>query len=201
MKYIFSTLVFACVLLAACSAPEEIKTEQPPIAKKDSIITPPPATRVYTYNERYFIPNASIDDATNIDDPLQAIRVIQLKKGTNKVLVISSFDKLGENSLETWFGIEMPSFAPGSYRISDAAQLAFYRFYLGEQRKRIDGKKYDGKLTIEQYKDGYISGHIDAKISGETKSFDEESKPVTVTFTGSFRIQEVALENTLMKTR
>ena len=201
MKYVFSTLIFACILLAACSAPEEIKTETPTIAKKDSIITPPAAARVYTYNDRYFIPDASIDDATNVDDPLQAIRVIQLKKGANKVLVISSFDKLGETSLETWFGIEMPSFAPGSYKIAEAAQLAFYRFYLGEERKRIDGQKYDGTLTIEEYKDGYISGHIDAKIGGVTKSFEEDSKPVTVTFTGSFRIQEVALENTLMKTR
>ena len=201
MKYAFSSLVLSCILLAACSAPEEIKTEQPPIAKKDSVITPPPAARVYTYNERYFIPEASIDDATNVDDPLQAIRVIQLKKGANKVLVISSFDKLGESSLETWFGIEMPSFAPGTYELSEATQLAFYRFHLGEKRKRIDGERYGGTLTIEEYKDGYISGHIEAKIAGITKSFEEESRPVKVTFTGSFRIQEVALENTLLKTR
>jgi hypothetical protein len=34
-----------------------------------------------------------------------------------------------------------------------------------------------------------------------TKSFEEDSKQVRVTFTGSFRIQEVALENTMMKSR
>jgi hypothetical protein len=190
------------MILNACSGPEvQMKTEEAAIAKKDSIVTPPPTARVYTYSDRYMIPNASIDKATNIDDALQAIRVIQLKAGPNQVLVLSSFDKLGETSLETWFGIEMPSFKPGTYKLAEAANMAFYRFYLGEDRKRIDGETYEGNITIEEYKDGYVSGSIDATINGVTKSFEEKSKQVRVKFTGSFNIQEVALENTKMKTR
>jgi hypothetical protein len=202
MKYTSAILLILGVLLASCSGTnDEIQTEAPPVAKKDTIITPPPAARVYTFTERYFIPGAEIDAATNVDDPLQAIRVIQLKEGKNNVLVISSFDKLGETTLETWFGIELPSFAPGKYMLADAANTAFYRFYLGDKRKRIDGESYEGSITVEEYKDGYISGSIDATINAVTKSFEESSKPVRVTFSGSFRIQEVALENTMMKTR
>ncbi|MDT8322581.1 MAG: hypothetical protein RRA94_00615 [Bacteroidota bacterium] len=197
-----SFLLFTFLLMVGCSASnEELKTEAPPVAKKDSVVTPPPAARVYTYNDRYAISDAAIDEATNVDDPLQAIRVIQLKEGRNSVLVISSFDKLAEQSLETWFGIELPSFSPGSYSLADAANIQFYRFYLGDQRKRIDGESYEGTVTIEEFRDGYVSGYVDATINGVTKSFEEKSKPVRVTFTGSFRIQVVDLENTLMKTR
>jgi len=202
MKYTTAVVLVLSALLAACSAAnEEIKTEAPPVAKKDTLVTPPPAARVYTYSERYFVPDAEIDAATNVEDPLQAIRVIQLKEGKNNVLVVSSYDKLGETSLETWFGIELPSFAPGKYMLANASNAAFYRFYLGDKRKRIDGESYEGSITVEEYKDGYLSGSIDATINGVTKSFEEDSKPVRVTFTGSFRIQEVALENTMMKSR
>lgn len=195
-------MLISLLFIAGCSgANEELKTEAPPVAKKDTVVTPPPTARVYTYNERYAIPSASIDEATNVDDPLQAIRVIQLKEGKNSVLVVSSFDKLGEQSLETWFGIELPAFRPGSYPLADVVNAQFYRFYLGNERKRIDGQSYEGTVTIEEYADGYVSGYIDATINGITRSFEEESKPVRVTFTGSFRIQEVELENTLMKTR
>ena len=202
MKLLPLLLLTVLLGLAACSgADEDLKTEAPPVAKKDSVITPPPTARVYTFNERYFIPDASIDEATNVDDPLQAIRVIQLKEGKNQVLVISSFDKLGETSLETWFGIELPSFAPGTYQLKDASKINFYRFYLGDKRKRIDGESYEGSITVEENADGYVAGYIDATINGVTKSFEEESKPVRVTFTGSYRIQEVALENTMMTSR
>ncbi len=202
MKVSIALFLPALLLVAACSGTnEELKTEAPPVAKKDTIVTPPPTARVYTYNERYFIPDAEIDEATNVDDPLQAIRVIQLKKGTNSVLVISSFDELAGQSLETWFGIELPSFAPGTYQLADAPKIQFYRFYLGEDRTRIDGESYEGSITVEENKDGYVSGYIDATINGITKSFEEKSKQVRVTFTGSFKIQEVALENTLMKSR
>ena len=201
MKYAAFLLITLLVLAGCSGAKEELKTEAPPVAKKDTVVTPPPTERVYTYSERYAIPDATIDEATNVDDPLQAIRVIQLKEGKNSVLVISSFDTLAGQSLETWFGIELPSFAPGSYALADAANAELYRFYLGEDRKRIDGESYEGKLTIEENSDGYVSGYIDATINGVTKSFDADSKPVRVTFTGSFRIQVVDLENTLMKTR
>lgn len=195
-------LYITLLVLAGCSgANEELKTEAPPVAKKDTVVTPPPTARVYTYNERYAIPDAAIDEATNVDDPLQAIRVIQLKEGKNSVLVVSSFDTLAGQSLETWFGIELQSFAPRRYNLADVANAQFYRFYLGEDRKRIDGQSYEGTVTIEENSDGYVSGYIDATVNGVTKSFEAESKPVRVTFTGSFRIQVVDLENTLMKTR
>ncbi|MCB2203624.1 hypothetical protein KQI65_02660 [bacterium] len=202
MKYSRLLLIPILALAIACSsANEELKTEAPPPAKKDTLAVPPPPAKVYTFDERYFVPNASIDDATNISDALQAIRVIQLKEGKNSVLVISSFDKLGEQSLETWFGIELPSFAPGTYELRDAKNAAFYRFYLGDERKRIDGESYEGSITIEENSDGYVSGYIDATINGITKSFEEDSKRVRVKFTGSFRIQKVDLENTMMKSR
>ncbi|MBN1446505.1 MAG: hypothetical protein JXA28_01140 [Bacteroidetes bacterium] len=195
-------IVLFAVLLAACSGSEEqVRMEIPPPKKAEPAITPPSAEREFTFNERYFIKNASIDDPENIDDALQAIRVIQLKEGRNQVLVISSFDKLAESSLETWFGIEMPSFSPGTYQLKDARQIAFYRFYLGDERKRIDGESFEGTITIEEEKDGYLTGYIDATVNGVTKSFEEESKPVRVTFSGSFRIQEVKLEDTMMKRR
>ena len=75
----------------------------------------------------YYVKGAVIGDPKDVDDPLQAIRVIQLKPGADEVLVISSFDKQGETSLETWFGIELPSFAPGTYDLADARKISFYR--------------------------------------------------------------------------
>lgn len=202
MKITVQLCLAAAVFLAACSGSENnVPPEAPPVAKKDSVITPPPTARVFTYNERYFIENASIADAKDIDDALQAIRVIQLKEGKNQVIVISSFDKLGETSLETWFGIEMPSFAPGTYNLADAVQAAFYRFYLGDERKRIDGQVYEGTITVDSNDDEAVTGYIDATINGQTRSFEEESKDVRVRFTGSFRIGKVDLENTMMKTR
>jgi len=194
-------MLFA-VLFSACSGSEEqVRMEIPPPKKAEPAVTPPPAEREFTFNERYFITNAAIDDPENIDDALQAIRVIQLKKGANQVLVISSFDRLADTSMETWFGIEMPTFAPGTYQLKDAKKLAFYRFYLGDDRKRIDGESFEGTVTIEEEKNGYLIGSLDATIQGMTKSFEEESRPVRVRFMGSFRIQNVNLEDTMMKQR
>lgn len=190
------------VFLAACSGTEEqIKPETPPAPPKTTEIKPVEPVREFTYNERYYVTRATIGDPSDVDDALQAIRVIQLKPGANEVLVISSFDRQGETSLETWFGIEMPSFAPGRYDLADAGKIAFYRFYLGEQRKRIDGQKSSGTLVVESNENDELIGTIDATIDGVTKSFEEASKSVQVRFTGSFRIQKEDLENTIMKTR
>jgi len=195
-------IALLAVLLAACSGTEEqVRMEIPPPKKEEPKITPPPPEREFTFNERYYVKSAAIDDPENVNNPLQAIRVIQLKEGNNEVLVISSFDKLAQQSMETWFGIEMPSFAPGRYRLADAERILFYRFYLGDERKRIDGESYEGTIEIEEHSDGGLIGYIDATVNGVTKSFEEESKPVRVKFSGSFRVQEVELENTMMKTR
>lgn len=202
MKFTSAAIALLAVLLVACSGSEEqVRMEIPPPRKEEPKITPPPPEREFTFTERYYIKNAAIDDPENIDDALQAIRVIQLKEGKNEVLVISSFDKLAQQSMETWFGIEMPSFGPGKHQLADAERILFYRFYLGDKRKRIDGESYEGTITIEEGDDGYLIGYVDATVNGLTKSFEEETKRVRVKFSGSFRVQEVELENTLMKSR
>ncbi len=202
MKFTSAAAILLAVLLAACSGSEEqVRMEIPPPKKEEPKIAPPPPEREFTFNERYYVKSAAIDDPENINDALQAIRVIQLKEGKNEVLVISSFDKLAQQSMETWFGIEMPSFAPGKYKLADAERILFYRFYLGDERKRIDGETYEGTIEIEEHGDGNLIGYVDATVNGVTKSFEEDSKKVRVKFSGSFRVQEVALENTMMKTR
>ena len=202
MKRTSAAIILFAILLAACSGSEEqVRMEIPPPKKEEKKITPPPPEREFTFNERYYVRNAEIDDPENINDPLQAIRVIQLKEGNSEVLVISSFDKLAQQSMETWFGIEMPSFAPGTYQLTDAERILFYRFYLGDERKRIDGESYEGTIEIEEHQDGSLIGYIDATVNGVTKSFEEDSRPVRVKFSGSFRVQEADLENTMMKTR
>ncbi|MBE0645024.1 MAG: hypothetical protein IH600_13150 [Bacteroidetes bacterium] len=201
MKYNILTLAAAMLLLSACSSTEEQVKPEPPPVKKETEIKHVEPVRVFTYTERYYVKGASIGDPTDVDDPLQAIRVIQLKPGTGEVLVVSSFDKQDATSLETWFGIELPSFAPGTYDLAKAKKIAFYRFYLGDEKKRIDGQSCEGTLKVESNADGELIGSIEATVIGTTRSFDEGNKPVRVTFTGSFRIQEVELENTLMKSR
>ncbi|MBR9976282.1 MAG: hypothetical protein KFF77_11920 [Bacteroidetes bacterium] len=195
-------LLTVAILFSACSGSEEqVSPESPPPPPKTTEIKPVEAVREFTYTERYYVTRATIGDPSDVDDALQAIRIIQLKPGENDVLVISSFDRQGEASLETWFGIEMPSFAPGRHDLSSARNIAFYRFYLGNERKRIDGQRASGSLVIESYDGEAIIGTIDATIEGVTKSFDEASKPVKVSFSGSFRIQKAELEDTIMKSR
>ncbi len=201
MNYTVTALFAAILLFSACSSTEEQVKPEPPPVEKETAVKPVEPERVFTYTERYYVKGAVIGDPKDVDDPLQAIRVIQLKPGADEVLVISSFDKQGETSLETWFGIELPSFAPGTYDLADARKISFYRFYLGEEKKRIDGQSCDGTLKIESNADGALTGSVEATVNGISKSFDTADAPVRVKFSGSFRIQEVALENTIMKTR
>ena len=200
MKQLFPLLVIV-LLLAACSGSQEEVRETVTEVKTDTLPPPPEEVIVYDFNERYFVRNAAIDDEKEVENPLQALRVIQMKKGTGQVLVISAFEDKdgGKVKLETWLGIEMPSFAPGRYDLSEATQFRFFRFYLGEKSKRMDGEKITGGLKIEKLEDGYLIGSIKAEITGQTKSFDAESKEITATLNGSFRIQEVRLEDTIIK--
>ncbi len=194
--------VFAVILLfSACSSTkEEVKIVPPPVLKEEKPEMAPPE-REFTYTERYYVKNAVISDPADVKDALQALRVIQLEAGNAETLVISSFDKKGDATLETWLGIELPSFAPGIYELSTARKIAFYRFYLGEDRKRIDGSSSEGKIKIESNQDGDLIGSINATITATMKAFDQQNQEVNVTFTGSFRIKQVDLENTMMKTR
>ncbi|MFZ1729658.1 MAG: hypothetical protein WBQ23_08140 [Bacteroidota bacterium] len=201
MKYNILAIIVLFLLVSACSGTKEEVAIQPPPVEKKVVPEKAPPEREFTYTERYYVKNAVIGDPADVSDPLQAIRVIQLKPGSGEVLVISSFDDKGEKPLETWLGIELPSFAPGKYNLSQAKKISFYRFYLGDDRKRIDGQTSDGYLKVESNENGELIGSIDATINGVTKSFNEQNQPVRVVFTGSFRIQEVELENTMMKTR
>jgi hypothetical protein len=197
-RHAAAVLLALFILLASCSSPkEEVKPVKPEIAEK--IDVPKTDARVFKFEDRYYVKNASIDKATNIDDPVQALRVIQLKEGMNETLVISAFDKVDGEAQETWLGVEFPSLAPGIYDLPKAVQLKFYRFYLGESHKRFDGQTFDGKITIDERKDGYVIGYIDATIMGVVKAFDVPPLDMTIKFFGSFKIQEVALEATLIK--
>ncbi|MBL0175080.1 MAG: hypothetical protein IPP94_07420 [Ignavibacteria bacterium] len=203
-RRLFHATLFGAVFLASCSSPkEEIRTVKPETGTVD--VTPPAPPRVFQYEDRYFVRDASIDPSTKVDDPLQAIRVIQLKPGTHDVLVISVFAKEkeagAEVASETWFGIELPSMAPGTYDLAKAAEVKFYRFHLGDKPLRLDGQKCTGTITIEDSRDGFLTGAIVARIEGVSKSFLDVSAPFTTAFTGSFRIKEVPLEATLIKGR
>lgn len=198
----FAALAAVIMIFAACSGSEkQVTPEAPPPPPRKTEITPVEPEREFTYTERYFVTRATIGDPKDVDDALQAIRVIQLKPGADEVLVISSFDRQGETALETWFGIELPAFTPGTHDLAAAKKIAFYRFYLGEEKKRIDGQRCSGTLVVESSTDEAITGSIDATVEGMTKSFDAPSAPVKVRFTGSFRIQREDLENTIMKSR
>ena len=201
---ILRVIVFALALLAgACSAPkEEVKPVIPEV--KLEPLTPPPPARVFEFEDRYFVRGASIDLETNIDDPLQAIRVIQIKQGESDVLVISSFEKAGNDrsqATETWFGLELASLAPGRYPLSSAKNARFFRFLLGDKPERLDGKSYEGFINIEEIKDGYITGTVSATVTGVSKSFEKPSMPFSMPYSGSFRIREVPLEATVIKTK
>jgi hypothetical protein len=202
-----STIGVLCALgifIASCSSSQqEIAKIEPEIAKPKLETLPPP--RVFAYEDRYFVQDASIDNPANIADPLQAIRVIQLKEGKNAVLVISSFEKVSEDGkdipTETWMGIEQPSFAPGTYDIARAVKVSFYRFQLGQSGVRFDGKTYSGTVTVESLTGGYLIGSLDVRISGETKSFDKPNRDFSTRLSGSFRIQSLLLESTTIKTK
>ncbi|MDH7514380.1 MAG: hypothetical protein QHI48_00695 [Bacteroidota bacterium] len=198
------SLLFAPLFMVlSCSAPKEevepLKVE--PIAEP---LKPPEPVREFQFEERYLVRHASIDTSTRVEDPLQAVRVVQLKPGANTVLVISSFDKSSNTkraAVETWFAIELPSFEPGTYDLTDAKRLVFHRFFLGEKSERADGESFKGRLIIEGMEGGAIVGSVDATVSGTTKSFELPSRPFTTRFTGSFRIKEVPFEATILKGR
>ena len=204
IRRLLPAVLLGALLLPSCASPkEEIQTVKPEIGKVD--VTPPAPPRVFQYEDRYFVRDAAIDPSTRVDDPLQAIRVIQLKPGTHDVLVISVFAKEKEGGAEvaseTWFGIELPSMAPGTYDLAKATEAKFYRFRLGDKPLRLDGQKFTGTITIEDSRDGFLTGAIVASIEGVSKSFHDASAPFTTAFTGSFRIKEVPLEATLIKGR
>ena len=90
-------------------------------------------------------------------------------------------------------------FAPGVYDIAQAANVRFYRFFLGPNSKRFDGKAFRGAITIERAQDGMLIGTMDIMINGMTKSFTEPSANFSSTLSGSFRIKEVPIEATVVK--
>lgn len=201
MRYPIVFLFFAIFLVSCASTEEQIPPQAPPVEKKQTI-EPVQPERVYSYTERYYVKNAVIGDPKDVEDPLQAIRVIQLQPGGNEVLVISSFDKLGESTLETWLGIELPKFEAGKeYDLTNAVRISYYRFYLGEDRKRTDASTATGVLKIERNENGELIGAIDAKLQGANRVIGKPDVPVEIAFSGSFRIQEEAIENTILKTR
>ncbi|MDX9758046.1 MAG: hypothetical protein RBU27_02700 [Bacteroidota bacterium] len=201
MRYPVVLLLAAVFLVSCASTEEQLPPQAPPIEKKRTI-EPVQPERVYSYTERYYVKNAVIGDPKDVDDPLQAIRVIQLQPGGNEVLVISSFDELGETTLETWLGIEMPKFEAGKeYDLATATRISYYRFYLGDDRKRSDASSATGRIKIERNENGEIIGAIDAKLQGVNRAIGRADAPVEIAFSGSFRIQEEDLENTILKSR
>ncbi len=187
------------VVIAGCATPPQtVERVEPPKIERP-VPEPEVDTRVYRYEDRYFVSGAAIDKPTNIDDPMQALRVIQVKEGANQVLVISAFEKAGRDgasrNAETWFGIEMPSFAPGTYDVAKAVKLTYYRFTL-DDNVRYDGKEYEGSITIEGEKDGAIIGSCDVRVRGITWSFEKPAAVFDLPFSGSFRIKQIPLEAT-----
>jgi len=190
-------------LFLSCTAPkEEVKTPEVKTEKPRPLTEYKPETKVYEYSERYFVRKASIAPVADVEDPLQALRVVQLKEGPNEVLVLSRIDEEGEagskSPMETWLAIELPDFSKGSYPLGKAVKAQFHRFYLGEGSARFDGTNFDGVMNIDGTRDGYLIGWIKAVIKGERKSFETETTAETIRFSGSFRIEEVPLEATIM---
>ncbi len=194
----------ASVMIGACSSTEEVvpeptvtTTEPPPVVMEPE--------KTYRFDQRYFVRNASIAKPTDVSDPLQALRIIQLNAGANDVLVVSSFDRINENGkdvgLETWFGIEFPPLKPGTYNLADAVKTSFYRFYLGEEGKRFDGRSLDGTFTISEITDTHIIGSIEAVVTGLTRSFTKDPEEFKFTVSGGFKIRIVPIEATFLKDR
>ena len=205
MKAKFAVLAFiASISLASCSAPRE-ETPPPKAEEKTPEVKIEKPPRAFGVTERYYVKGAALAPPNKVDDPLQAIRVIQLKPGTHEVIVFFRQEQelVGKEQVryETWMGIEMPFFAPGTYQISNAQEVQFYRFHLAQKGMRYDGESYTGSLTVEGSEDGYLIGSIDLLIKGETKAFDRPSERFQMAWKGDFRIQEVPLDATILKTR
>lgn len=155
-------------------------------------------------NDRYYVKNAKIAAPTAIDEPVQAIRVIQLEPGQHEVLVLFKSEESQQSNgevahIETWLGIELPSFEPGTYDLLSASNIQFYKFILSEKGMRFDGKTFTGAITIEGVEDGYLIGELNIRIKGDTKSFNKPTEKFDTNWKGSFRVQEVPIEATKMK--
>ncbi len=198
-------LLASALVWSSCSSTKDQEAPPPP----PPVVTPPPPVvvpeRSFAFTERYFVPNAVIAPERDVKDPLQALRVIQLDKGPHQVLVISTFEKTKEGDhevgVENWLGIEMPRVSPGVYNITDAVKIQFFRFFLGNEGKRFDGFSYDGTLHIESRENGFLTGSVELVITGMIRSFHTAPEEFKTSFSGSFRIREVELENTIMKSR
>ncbi len=207
MKLHLIVTIAAIAVLGACSAPKEpVAVDEPPREPAQPIAKETPAAKpVYKYTERYFIEKAAIAADTDFDDPLQAIRVIQIKDGVNQVLVVTSFDQVKENGkdigMESWLAIEMPAFAIGTYDISNALATKFYRFELGNRGKRYDGTLFSGSIEIIELTPQEITGFLNITISGVIKGFDQPKNDFKMSFSGSFRIDKVDIEATKMGKR
>jgi hypothetical protein len=196
--------LLACGIAASCSSPrEDVKVIPAPIAAEPA--RAPEPERLYKYEDRFFVRHAALAPPTAVDDPLQAIRVIQLKEGEGDVLVISAFGTTTVDgatyNTETWLGIELPSIARGRYDLARNAKLMFYRFILGSSSSRFEGVSYQGGLEVESIADGYIAGAVDLEINGITKSFTAPPRKESLAFSGSFRIKDVPLEATIIRSK
>jgi len=197
-KHIPLFLMVLSLLFIACSGSEKQVMEEVPIVKEETVAPPRIDTRMFKYNERYFVRGALLAAPTNIDDPVQALRVIQLRQGAHDALIISAFDREDQTPTETWFGIEYPKVQEGRYDLAEAKAIQFFRFYLGEVRERFEGVEIRGSLTVESFEQGLIIGHIEAEIDGVVRSFEREPEERRITFSGSFGISEAALEDTMI---
>lgn len=191
-------------LMASCSAPVQKETkkeeEKPRVEKKE----PPPKPRDFTFEQRYFIRDAVIGKSTDIENPFEALRVIQVKEGTNEVLVINKIETRmvqgRKEATETWLGIELPKFEVGkTYDVKNAVRVQYYQFKLGAPRIRYDGQKYEGTVTVDRFEDGYIVGSIDINIFGTTTSFSNPPEAFRRNLAGAFKIQIVPLDALKMK--
>lgn len=204
MKHFFITITLSfSVLLLSCSGTKEETPPPKPKVEPPTVKVEKPK-RTFEINDLYYVKNAVLVPPTNIDEPLQAIRVIQLEPGKHQVLVLFRTDEVEESDgdivhYETWLGIELPSFAPGTYDLASAPQIQFYKFYLGEKGIQYEGKTFTGAITIEGVEDGYLIGELNIRIKGETKSFVKPTEKFDMTWEGTFRIQEVPIEATMMK--
>ncbi len=201
--YVWAALTLV-LLMASCSAPVEKvverKEEKPRVEEKKVL----PEPRDFTFEQRYFVRHATIGLSTDIENPFEALRVIQVRRGKNEVLVINKIqtDTLNgrKEATETWLGVELPKFEAGkTYDVKSATRVQYFRFKLGVPRVRYDGQNTRGTITVDGFENGYILGSIDLTISGSTKSFSKPPEQFEHHLAGAFRIQVVPLDALKMK--
>ena len=202
MKTILTLLTITTIVFCSCGGSKEVA---PPPKVESKIPTDPPQEppRRFSIIDRYYVRNAALASPKQIDDPLQAIRVIQLAPGESEVLVLFTMDDPQRDNahgkVEMWFGIEMKSFSKGTYDFANITHAQFFKFDLSQNSIRYDGQNYSGTVTIEGVEAGHLIGSIDATIKGETRSFEKPSEKFQLRWQGSFRVAEVPLEATQMK--